>query len=654
MKKYLIIFILAFISQFGFAQKQGRDKIDSLQNELNHSNSDTGQINNWILLAGEFITIFPDSGIYYGNLALDKTLAIKNNTFQIASLLALGSNYSKMGNQPKALSSYSKALELSNETNDSLNIARSYTGLSVLYIYLGDLAKSTNYIELALAINQRLNNKYEIARCFLTIGSIYSAKNQFKEAVQFNEKALAAALESNNKKVVAYSYSNSAIAFTNMKQFDKALRYQFTALKVEEEMGDKYGIATEYSSISEAYSGLSDSAQGVKKNALLDSAIHYSNLGINLSYQCNIPRDRIFMLNSLGHIYENKKEYKQAFELLKHANALKDSVFSDASNKEVQKIEIAKAMLVKENEIEIQKLQLSKSKQLQLGMIIGIALLLGSIFFIYKSFMRQRSVNKKLKETQTQLIQQEKLASLGELTAGIAHEIQNPLNFVNNFSEVNKEMLVEMNEEIEKGNLEEVKAIARDVIENEEKINHHGKRADAIVKGMLQHSRSSNGEKTLTDINALADEYLRLSYHGLRAKDKYFNADFKLEADESVPKINVVPQDIGRILINLINNAFYAVSEKAKQNENNYKPEVVVSTKKLDDKIEIRVRDNGNGIPAEIKDKIFQPFFTTKPTGEGTGLGLSLSYDIIKAHGGDLKVESEEEQGSVFIIKLPV
>ena len=557
---------------------------------MNHSNSDTGQINNWILLAGEFITIFPDSGIYYGNLALDKTLAIKNNTFQIASLLALGSNYSKMGNQPKALSSYSKALELSNETNDSLNIARSYTGLSVLYIYLGDLAKSTNYIELALAINQRLNNKYEIARCFLTIGSIYSAKNQFKEAVQFNEKALAAALESNNKKVVAYSYSNSAIAFTNMKQFDKALRYQFTALKVEEEMGDKYGIATEYSSISEAYSGLSDSAQGVKKNALLDSAIHYSNLGINLSYQCNIPRDRIFMLNSLGHIYENKKEYKQAFELLKHANALKDSVFSDASNKEVQKIEIAKAMLVKEKEIEIQKLQLSKSKQMQQGMIIGIALLLGSIFFIYKSFMRQRSVNKKLKETQTQLIQQEKIASLGELTAGIAHEIQNPLNFVNNFSEVNKELIGEMNEEIEKGNLEEVKAIARRYNRKRRENTSSWQTRRCHCKRNVAAQPQQNGEKTLTDINALADEYLRLSYHGLRAKDKYFNADFKLEADESVPKINVVPQDIGRVLLTLSIMLFTPFQKRRSTNENNYKPKVAVTTKKLDEKIEIRVK----------------------------------------------------------------
>jgi signal transduction histidine kinase len=258
-----------------------------------------------------------------------------------------------------------------------------------------------------------------------------------------------------------------------------------------------------------------------------------------------------------------------------------------------------------------------------------------------------------LKATQSQLIQAEKMASLGELTAGIAHEIQNPLNFVNNFSEVNKELLEEMKDELDKGNIDEVIAIANNVIENEEKINHHGKRADAIVKGMLQHSRTSTGQKEPTGINALADEYLRLSYHGLRAKDKFFNATLQTDFDESIGKINIVPQEIGRVLLNLFNNAFYAVNEKKKLQPADYEPTVSVSTKKLNDKIEISVKDNGKGIPQKILDKIFQPFFTTKPTGEGTGLGLSLSYDIIKAHGGELKVETKEGKGSEFIIQLP-
>jgi two-component system NtrC family sensor kinase len=268
-----------------------------------------------------------------------------------------------------------------------------------------------------------------------------------------------------------------------------------------------------------------------------------------------------------------------------------------------------------------------------------------------------------LKSTQAQLIQSEKLASLGELTAGIAHEIQNPLNFVNNFSEVNAELIDELKIEIEKGNLDEVKALADDIKENELKISHHGKRADAIVKGMLHHSRSSVGVKEATDINALADEYLRLSYHGLRAKDKSFNAKMKTDFDASIGAINIVPQDIGRVILNVITNAFYAVNERKKSplnpkgekntDQNEFEPTVTVNTKKLNSTVVITVKDNGNGIPRKVLDKIFQPFFTTKPSGQGTGLGLSLSYDIIKAHGGEIKVNTREGEGSEFIIILP-
>ncbi len=259
-----------------------------------------------------------------------------------------------------------------------------------------------------------------------------------------------------------------------------------------------------------------------------------------------------------------------------------------------------------------------------------------------------------LKNTQSQLIQSEKMASLGELTAGIAHEIQNPLNFVNNFSEVCTELLDEMMDELKSGNTEEVLALASDVKANQEKINHHGKRAGAIVKGMLQHSRTSSGKNEPTDINALCDEYLRLSYHGLRAKNKSFNADFKADLDKKLPEIKVVPQDFGRVLLNLINNAFFAVNEKSKTENKDFKPSVIVKTKLEKTKVIISDYDNGSGIPEDVKEKIFQPFFTTKPTGEGTGLGLSLSYDIVKAHGGELKVETNEGEGSQFIIILPV
>ena len=282
-------------------------------------------------------------------------------------------------------------------------------------------------------------------------------------------------------------------------------------------------------------------------------------------------------------------------------------------------------------------------------------------------FSTNRSLNNALndlKATQAQLVQSEKMASLGELTAGIAHEIQNPLNFVNNFSEVNKELIDELREERCKAGDERNTVIEDEIMknieQNLEKINHHGKRADAIVKSMLQHSRQTKGIKEPTDINALCDEYLRLSYHGLRAKDKSFNADFKTEFDDKIGKINIVTQDIGRVLLNLFNNAFYAVEEMQKANASapkggqGYFPTVIVTTKKLGDKVEIKVSDNGPGISNNIADKIFQPFFTTKPTGQGTGLGLSLAYDIVKAQGGEISVESRKGGGTAFIVVLPI
>ena len=297
----------------------------------------------------------------------------------------------------------------------------------------------------------------------------------------------------------------------------------------------------------------------------------------------------------------------------------------------------------------------------ELNLVQNLAEAFSTAYSRYEDFNKLELANKKiektlvdLKQTQTQLVQSEKMASLGELTAGIAHEIQNPLNFVNNFSEVSTELVDGMNEEMEEGNLEFAKEIAVDLKQNLEKINHHGKRAGEIVKGMLQHSRTSSGQKELTDINALADEYLRLAYHGLRAKDKSFNAKMESQFDPDLPKLEVIPQDIGRVILNMITNAFYVVDQKKKSGIENYEPTVWVTTKKMKDSIEVSVKDNGNGIPQNVLDKIFQPFFTTKPTGKGTGLGLSLSYDIVQAHGGELKVETKESQGTTFIIILPL
>jgi two-component system, NtrC family, sensor kinase len=339
-------------------------------------------------------------------------------------------------------------------------------------------------------------------------------------------------------------------------------------------------------------------------------------------------------------IFEQIKAAQKAIAVaeFKYSRTLIDkAAITNVLNASIKEIEEQKKIVEEaKNEIAKNMFELDKQKQ-----VIEI-----------KNRVLNETMNN-LKETQSQLIQSEKMASLGELTAGIAHEIQNPLNFVNNFSDINSELIAEMKEAIDKGDLEEAKSLADDISSNEQKINFHGKRADGIVKGMLQHSRSSNNIKEAVNINVLADEYLRLAYHGLRAKDKSFNATMKTDYDESIGSITAVPQDIGRALLNLITNAFYAVTQKKKAHPDNYEPTVSVSTKKTGDKVEVRVTDNGNGIPQKVLDKIFQPFFTTKPTGQGTGLGLSLCYDIIKAHGGELKVETKEGEGSEFVIELP-
>ncbi|CAN5196022.1 hypothetical protein BH11BAC6_BH11BAC6_07350 [soil metagenome] len=363
----------------------------------------------------------------------------------------------------------------------------------------------------------------------------------------------------------------------------------------------------------------------------------------------------------LAELYEKTGDNLKAKETYKSFINLQDSVLGDQAKYRTINFETEQQM--NEKELSISKLEnenkiSSLSRNFSIGMAVLLLLLVAGVYHRFRSKKKANLILEQtlahLKSTQSQLIQSEKMASLGELTAGIAHEIQNPLNFVNNFSEVSNELIDEMKEELSKGNYEDMNAIADDVKQNLEKINHHGKRADAIVKGMLQHSQKSSGTKEPTDINALADEYFRLAYHGLRAKEKDFNAAMQTDFDETIGKINIIPHDIGRVLFNLYNNAFYAVNEKKKQQTENYEPIVSLSTKKMGEKFSISVKDNGNGIPQKLVDKIFQPFFTTKPTGQGTGLGLSLSYDIVKAHGGEIKVETKQGEGSAFIIRLSI
>src|ERR1700722_11122480 len=419
------------------------------------------------------------------------------------------------------------------------------------------------------------------------------------------------------------------------------------------------------------------------KTGQLDSSIFYARAALALSRQTHYSLGQLAALNLLTTAYTSQNKTDSIAKYLSLTVAAKDSLFS--RQKIIQIQSIAFDQQLREQETVQQEKEL-KNKIAFYSALVTIAIFIVIGFLLYRNNRLKQKANiilqnqkeeiniqklkleetlNNLRATQSQLIQSEKMASLGELTAGIAHEIQNPLNFVNNFSEVSNELIDEMKEELSKGNYEDVNAIADDVKQNLEKINHHGKRADAIVKGMLQHSRLSTGVKEPTGINALADEYLRLAYHGLRGKDNSLNVAMKTDFDNSIGKINIIPQDIGRVLFNLYNNAFYAVQQKQKETTAQemtsfqkmsflYEPTISVSTKKSGNSIFITVSDNGNGIPQKVIDKIFQPFFTTKPTGQGTGLGLSLSYDIIKAHGGEIKVQTAEGEGTAFIIQLPI
>ena len=406
----------------------------------------------------------------------------------------------------------------------------------------------------------------------------------------------------------------------------------------------------------------------------MDSAFFFASEVYTYASTANLTA-QLSALALMGECYRALPNTDSTLSYLERFYTLKDSLYGN------KVVEQAQSMAY--NDMQRQKELAAQKAAFQNRMILyflgsAAIFLMGLAFIFWRSKRKEQHAKKlvqlqkdrleqtldKLKTTQSQLIQSEKMASLGELTAGIAHEIQNPLNFVNNFSEVNTELIKEIQDERRKTQdkrdekLED--ELLEDIVQNQEKINHHGKRAADIVKGMLQHSRSSSGVKEPTNINALADEYLRLAYHGLRAKDKSFNATMKTDFDQTIGNINIVPQDIGRVILNLITNAFYVVNEKSKQNIAGYEPTVSVSTHRSLSSVEgrgevlISVKDNGNGIPQKILDKIFQPFFTTKPTGQGTGLGLSLSYDIVKAHGGEIRVDTKENKGTEFIVQIPV
>jgi len=645
MRSFLIGLFTAvfFIPVLG--QQENYKDVPSLLQRLSAATSDTTRILIKCSLGEAYRSNNPDTSLIMANEALASSQELKFKKGEIHALVVLCVLYREKGDLPYALELGLKALKIAEEERLAYEQVYCLIRIAVVYIAVKDIPEGIAYLKKADDI---LKNNYDdfqwtVVQFFL--GDAYDQLNDL-DAAEKQAKIIEEKQGLDPLWVIIYRRMQANIA---VKRNNLPL-----AIKYYHESNEAAIAQSEFREAATVVNGM---ALAFKKMGKTDSAIFYAKQGLKLGQMLSY-RNRILAASSLLAELYAEKDPKEAVKYYQIASASKDSLYG------VQKVLKLQSSTMKEQErlADEEAARIAyQNKIRQRTLVGGVAAFLGIALILYRNNRQKQKANKilettlvNLKTTQSQLIQAEKMASLGELTAGIAHEIQNPLNFVNNFSEVNTELVDELKSELTVGNTHSAIEIADDIKKNEQKINHHGKRADAIVKGMLQHSGASAGQKEMADINALCDEYLRLAYHGLRAKDKSFNAKLETNFDNSIDKINIVPQDMGRALLNLYNNAFYIVSEKQKENLNGYEPTVSVSTKKIKGKVEIRVADNGNGIAQKILDKIFQPFFTTKPTGQGTGLGLSLAYDIVKAHGGEIKVETKEGERSEFIIQLPV
>ena len=584
---------------------------------------------------------------------------------------ALASNYSnvaigfqQLANFPQALFYQQKSLKLAEQLNNEINQAYTLVNMGITYTLIRDSARAEKAYRRSIKLAEDNHLRDVELYAYTNLSSLYINQDQWAAGYEFAMKAATLAGKTGDQGTEAASMSKAAVCLAYTNKFPEAMSLGQKAILIADSSGQPLNI----------YQGYTSMGNILRLQKKYDEAIIYYEKGFAALKEADAYDSDIgITYKELSECYEQTGNPEKALASFKKYALIEDSVRSKDNIQKATELNMNYEFEKKKalsDALQTRKNAEAKTQQLLLlgGLLLAL-ILAGSALFAYRNKQKAnrkleiqkgeiQSTLSQLKTTQTQLIQSEKMASLGELTAGIAHEIQNPLNFVKNFSEVSTELIDDMEEELRNGKKETAIIIAENLRDNLEKITHHSLRADGIVKGMLQHSRTSTGLKEPTNINNLADEYLRLSYHGLRAKDKSFNALMKTDFDERLSspsgKIKLVTQDIGRVLLNLFTNAFYAVADKKRMHPDGYDPTVSVTTKKEYDKVIIRVRDNGNGIPADITDKIFQPFFTTKPTGQGTGLGLSLSYDIIKTHNGEIKVETKEGEGTEFIITLPI
>ncbi|MBN3521017.1 tetratricopeptide repeat protein [Algoriphagus lutimaris] len=707
--RYVLILFL-FTSLYLPKSLAQTNRIDSLIQSIGKLEEDSVKVSGYIDLGREYFDSDLSRTIFYMDSAIQLGEKVNYKKGLADAYNLKGRAYAQQGNFQEAILTFQEALKFYQEIGDQTGEANILSNQGSIYFRLGNSTKALELHFQSLNISERLDNKLRIGTSLNNIGTVYSKNNStIQEALTYFKRSLQVFEEINLETGMAIAAMNIGEVYFLDLNYDSATFYHQKALKLCDGTIDATFPLTQLGEISSQLGNFQD-AYGYHQRALdisekLDAKFELTQSLIGLAktqikqqdYRAAISSfERAKTLgieidakNELVDIYENLANteaqignYKAAYENEINAKSVKEEIAKSSTEKKIQQLQFEFELDKKEAEIELlqKDTELKNAEVFNQRVIIfaslgGLAMFVIISISLFRNNLSKQKANRllqiqkeeiriqrenvvsaydKLKSTQAQLIQSEKMASLGELTAGIAHEIQNPLNFVNNFSEVSEEMVDEMKEELEKGDYDEAKSIGEEIKQNLSRIRLHGKRADSIVKGMLEHSRSNAREKVPTDLNLLANEFLRLSYHGIRAKDKAFNADFELEVDDQLPKVTVVPQDIGRVILNMVNNAFYTVNEKSKTGIPDYQPMVRVKTKKTKNGIELSIQDNGSGIPDAIKDKVFQPFFTTKPTGSGTGLGLSLSYDIIKAHNGELKVESKEGEGTEFIISLPL
>lgn len=673
-------YILLFIVSVKFTAAQ-QSYIDSVLQKINTTQNDTGRLILFSALTEVYIETKADSSLYYAEKALAIATKLDLPLEEVFALAEKGYSYLNMGNYPRSLQIFLSAIAIAEDPKSEQNILPAgypppddFTNrhipppkqrldkLARIHQYMGILYSNNNNYEKALThfleareLTAQTGNLRLSGITNITLGRVYLALNKPDSALMAGQKAYDQAMQAGYKRYLGSILLNLGRIHAARGQATLANDYFRKAIAASKEFSYYRGAIASNLLLADFY----------KHSGKKDSSFFYIMNALPIAYNLNAPDLLLRSYTALADYYKTTNNNDSAVKYQGLIIKINDSLFNSKQAQQFQNIDFDEQQ--RQQQIDAAKAAY-RNKWRMYVLLTGLAILLFIGVLLWRNSRQRKKANlllssqkkeleaalQTLKSTQTQLIHSEKMASLGELTAGIAHEIQNPLNFINNFSEVNTELIDELQETINSGSMTEAISISTSIKENEQKITYHGKRADTIVKGMLHHSRSSTGQKEPADINALIDECLRLSYHGLRAKDTLFNATIETNLDPNIGAIKINSQDIGRVLLNLFTNSFYSVAEKKKQLDETYNPVISVISKKLNNKIEIIIKDNGIGIPQTVLDKIFQPFFTTKPTGQGTGLGLSMSYDIVKAHEGDIKVETREGEGAEFIIHLPI